>query len=268
MSPQTSNPGSRMKQRNPPAADTTTNGSEGSSAAETATSQALATGAAVDDTAVDTGCMGNFNKQEQSVPDKDGKVNPKKPRKEKPFCIRMTMHPLFKLVPWALVGITPFMGLWCITGLLEKKQIAEWSFFWITHVAFAVWVCFQIQYNFMASSLLNPGFVTDFPFPPHSPKTGKYLMVCPEVPPKIQMDKETEMRSMGEGSTSESKDKEGGGKAVAGGISEKKFPMPAKEGERNQKLNLWYAPRLCPTCEAWKPPRSHHDSVTNRCVLR
>ncbi|KAI7842347.1 hypothetical protein COHA_003987 [Chlorella ohadii] len=27
-------------------------------------------------------------------------------------------------------------------------------------------------------------------------------------------------------------------------------------------------PRYCRKCQAWKPPRAHHDSVTGRCVLR
>jgi palmitoyltransferase len=27
-------------------------------------------------------------------------------------------------------------------------------------------------------------------------------------------------------------------------------------------------PRYCRKCQAWKPPRAHHDSMTGRCVLR
>ena len=34
------------------------------------------------------------------------------------------------------------------------------------------------------------------------------------------------------------------------------------------KLGLYYAPRYCSVCNLWKPPRSHHDSMTEKCVLR
>jgi hypothetical protein len=30
----------------------------------------------------------------------------------------------------------------------------------------------------------------------------------------------------------------------------------------------WYAPRWCRTCQNWKAPRSHHCSVTGKCVMR
>ncbi len=29
-----------------------------------------------------------------------------------------------------------------------------------------------------------------------------------------------------------------------------------------------HRPRYCRKCQAWKPPRAHHDSMTGRCVLR
>lgn len=33
-------------------------------------------------------------------------------------------------------------------------------------------------------------------------------------------------------------------------------------------IKLFYAPRFCHICNVWKPPRSHHDSVTGKVYLR
>ncbi|CAJ1381377.1 unnamed protein product [Effrenium voratum] len=38
-------------------------------------------------------------------------------------------------------------------------------------------------------------------------------------------------------------------------------------GDRDQ-LALFYAPNWCTKCSCWKPPRSHHCSTCNRCILR
>mmetsp|Transcript_28930 Transcript_28930/g.62929 ORF Transcript_28930/g.62929 Transcript_28930/m.62929 type:complete len:406 (+) Transcript_28930:28-1245(+) len=39
-------------------------------------------------------------------------------------------------------------------------------------------------------------------------------------------------------------------------------------GGEESGLDLLYAPNWCAKCSHWKPPRSHHCSTCNRCVLR
>ena len=38
------------------------------------------------------------------------------------------------------------------------------------------------------------------------------------------------------------------------------------EGEAGRAA--MHRPRYCRKCQAWKPPRAHHDSMSGRCVLR
>eukprot|EP00397_Hematodinium_sp_SG-2012_P010596 GEMP01010712.1.p1 GENE.GEMP01010712.1~~GEMP01010712.1.p1 ORF type:complete len:485 (+),score=93.21 GEMP01010712.1:212-1666(+) len=36
----------------------------------------------------------------------------------------------------------------------------------------------------------------------------------------------------------------------------------------NPELDMYYTPRWCTSCECWKPPRTHHCGICDRCTLR
>ncbi|CAD7941236.1 unnamed protein product [Amoebophrya sp. A120] len=203
----------------------------------------------IDDTEVQTGCTGGFRANKQEVGDKT-----KKRRKELPCCIRWTMHWSFKIVPWSLVASTPIAGLTTLGGIWEKMGWEKWGTAYTISYAFTLWICIQIMYNFVMASILEPGFVKDQYIPPPK-KNGKYKLAtvdtddsCKSKPccaPKnkeIEMDTELETKRKGEGAAAKKCD--------------------------DKPLDLWYAPRWDQKCEVWKPPRSHHDSITGRCVLR
>lgn len=52
------------------------------------------------------------------------------------------------------------------------------------------------------------------------------------------------------------------------GAAQRRAHAYSREWEGEAARAAVNRPRYCRKCQAWKPPRAHHDSMTGRCVLR
>jgi len=175
-------------------------------------------------------------------------------KKQKPWFIRLTTWKYFKLLPWACVGATPFAAFLAIPMIVDNR-FEPWTVSYFCVIFFGMWNALMLMYNFIMASVLEPGFVTDNYYLPHSPPTGKYLMVPPPRPAAMERDKLRKMEELAKEKGVEVKD-----------LTDKDL----QDGEclDAYDIKLFYAPRFCHICNVWKPPRSHHCSVTGKCVMR
>jgi len=234
---------------------------------------------AKDDNEVATDCWGS----NATVKEKSSAVSSKKDKKdcdahgggggkkrEKGACIRMVLNPYFKIVPWMVVASQPIVSMIVMPSVVERLGEQKGSFIWWTLTLLTGWLSLQIVYNFVMATLLEPGYVDENYLPPHSgQKTGKYKLTT-----KGEYDDANAAKAKSglyncvgweehlEPDTVEMK--ETSSNEFASRTAET-VEVPKKAPK---KLGLYYAPRYCAKCNVWKPPRSHHDSITGRCVLR
>ena len=103
-------------------------------------------------------------------------------KRRKPWIVRCTRHPLFKAIPWTLVSFIPVYAIVFVhSEMLEKLGWGEWGVAYILNRIIAIWCCVQLIYNFICTSLLEPGYVVDNYIPPHDKEAGKYLLFPPKL---------------------------------------------------------------------------------------
>ncbi|CAD7929157.1 unnamed protein product [Amoebophrya sp. A25] len=205
-------------------------------------------GAAVDTTEVQTSCLGGDAFQVT----KEEEANR---RRKRPlhWCTRWTMHWSFKIIPWTAVSSTPLAAVYSIKGIMTKLGFEEWGMAYTSTVATTYWLAAMIIFNFVMASLVSPGFVDTLYVPPHDRRRGKYRLKQPPKKKKkggneVKLDPVLEAKQIAEGKSAK----------VA----------QAEDSDDEDEVPIYYAARYCEKCQVWKPPRTHHDSITGRCVLR
>eukprot|EP00391_Amoebophrya_sp_Ameob2_P007802 CAMPEP_0178999222 /NCGR_PEP_ID=MMETSP0795-20121207/9932_1 /TAXON_ID=88552 /ORGANISM="Amoebophrya sp., Strain Ameob2" /LENGTH=523 /DNA_ID=CAMNT_0020691955 /DNA_START=265 /DNA_END=1836 /DNA_ORIENTATION=+ len=222
----------------------------------------------VDNTEVSSGCGGGSSfgigrQDDGGGPTTKGGAHGRGGKKKQlPWCIRWTRHWSFKILPWSLVSSTPIAGILALDSMMRKMGFEVGGLAYYGNFVVTLWLCGLIIYNFVMASILEPGYVADQYIPPPNPRRGKYKLAVADEDSK------------GAGKNADTN--KGTSKTKSDEIRmdaelEAKNPV-AQRKEKAQKderpLDLWYAPRFCEKCQVWKPPRSHHDSITGKCVLR
>jgi hypothetical protein len=175
-------------------------------------------------------------------------------KRKKPWFIRITTAWWFKLLPWTVVSVTPVAAFLAIPTI-TKHRYEQGTFTYFCVIFWGMWNALMLVYNFVMASLTEAGSVDKNYFAPHSPVTGKYLMVPPERPKSKVAEKKNKIAALAKEEGIEMAD-----------LSAEKLRDNNVLDEYD--IKLFYAPRFCHICQLWKPPRSHHDSVTGKVYLR
>lgn len=93
--------------------------------------------------------------------------------------IRITTSRWFKLLPWTVVSATPVAAFFAIPTI-TKHRYEQGTITYFFVIFWGMWNALMLVYNFVMASITEAGSVDKNYFAPHSPATGKYLMVPPD----------------------------------------------------------------------------------------